>query len=318
MKIYLSYFFIICSILSFGQEEFTVLATKGDVQLLKNGTGTGIKVFSGSKMMSNDVLKVSTGGYVGLVHKTKNAIELTQEGTYKATDLAKKVTNSGVTSKVMTYVADGVIKKTSAQSKSNVGAIDRASDEKVHLANPNEDYLLSTNATFKWFKFEENGEKTEEYIFLIYVGKTLVYQEIVKDTTLKVDLAKLNPSPNTVFLWSVAPKQDLENIKKQTLSNESDVARIHIIETQKAKAIQDTANMMLNTAQVSAIQSVMLANYYEQYNIQHLAMEMYQKAVQLAPGVELYKKMHAEFLCKPDVKLNHIAFKLYPEMFSKK
>lgn len=318
MKTYLTSIFFICSILLFGQEEFTVLATKGSVEVLKNGTGTGIKVFSGSKIMPNDAIKIAAGGYVGLVHKSKNAIELTQEGTYKASDLAKKATSTNVTSKVMNYVADGMVKKSSVQNKSNVGAIDRAGDEKVYLANPAEDYLLSTNTTFKWFSFEENGGKVSEYIFLIYAGKNVLYQEVVKDTILKLDLAKLNVEAGKVYLWAVAPKQDLENIKKQTLTNESNLAKIQVIESKKAAAVQDTVNMVLKNGQLTAIQAVILANYYEQYNINHLAMEMYQKAVQLAPGVEMYQKMHAEFLCKPQVGLNYIASRLYPNLFSKK
>jgi hypothetical protein len=318
MKIYLTFILAICSILLFGQEEFTVLATKGNVEVLKNGTGAGVKVFSGTKVMPNDAIKLSAGGYVGLVHKSKNAIELTQEGTYAATDLAKKATNTDVASKVMNYVADGMVKKSSVQNKTNVGAIDRAGDEKVHLANPVEDYLLSTNTIFKWLSFEENGEKTNEYIFLIYAGKNILYQEVVKDTVLKLDLAKLNVEANKTYLWSVSPKQDLSNIKKQMLSNESNLGKVHVLDSKKANAIQDTANMVLKNGQITAIQAVMLANYYEQHNINHLAMEMYQKAITLASGVEMYQKMHAEFLCKPQVGLNHIASKLYPNMFSKK
>lgn len=318
MKTHLTFIFVICSILLFGQEEFTVLATKGNVEMLKNGTGTGAKLFTGSKIMANDAIKISAGGYVGLVHKSKNAIELTEEGTYKASDLAKKATNTDVSSKVMNYVADGMIKKSSVQNKTNVGAIDRAGDEKVYLANPAEDYLLNVNTTFKWFSFEENGEKAQEYIFLIHESKTLIYQEVVKDTVLKMDLGKLNIESNKVYMWSVAPKQNLENIKKQTLSNESNVGKFQVLEAKKAAAIQDTANIVLKNGQLTAIQAVMLANYYEQYNINYLAMEMYQKAVNLAPGVEMYQKMHAEFLCKPQVGLNYVASKLYPNMFSKK
>ncbi len=318
MKKYLISVFIICNILLFGQEEFTVLATKGNVEILKNGTGTGVKVFSGSKIMLNDAIKVSAGGYVGLVHKSKSAIELTQEGTYKASDLAKKATNTDVSSKVMNYVADGMVKKSSIQNKTNVGAIDRAGDEKVYLANPAEDYLLSTNATFKWFSFEENGEKVPEYIFLIYSGKNILYQEIVKDTIFKLDLAKLNVESGKMYLWSVSPKQDLANIKKQTLANESNLAKIHVMDSKKAAAVQDTANMVLKNGQLTAIQAVILANYYEQHNVNYLAMEMYAKAVSLAPGVEMYQKMHAEFLCKHQVGLNYIASRLYPNFFSKK
>lgn len=318
MKIYLTSVFIVCSVLLLGQEEFTVLATKGNVEILKNGSGAGVKVFSGSKIMFNDAVKIYAGGYVGLVHKSKNAIEITQEGTYKAAELAKKATNTDVSSKVMNYVADGMIKKTSVQNKTNVGAIDRAGEEKVYLANPAEDYLLNSNTVFKWLSYEENGEKTTEYIFLLYAGKNILYQEIVKDTTLRIDLAKLSIEPNKTYLWSVSPKQDLSNIKKHTLSNESNLGKIHVLEPKKAGAIQDTAKMILKDGQITAIQAIMLANYYEQHNINHLAMEMYEKAVALAPGVEMYQKMHAEFLCKPQVGLNHIAARLYPNMFSKK
>lgn len=318
MKAYLTSFLVICSILLFGQEEFTILATKGNVEILKNGTGAGTKAFSGSKIMANDAIKVASGGYVGLVHKSKNAIELAQEGTYKAADLAKKATSTDVSSKVMNYVADGMLKKSSTQSKINVGAIDRAGEEKVHLASPAEDYLLTPNTTFKWFSFEENGEKMPEYIFLIYEGKNVLYQEMASDTILKLDLSKLNIQPNKIYLWSVSPKQDLANIKKQTLTNESNLGKIQLIESKKATAIQDTANMILKNGQLTAIQAIILANYYEQHNINHLAMEMYQKAVSLAPGVEMYQKMHAEFLCKPQVALNHVAAHLYPNLFSKK
>ena len=282
--------FIFVSFLSFGQGyTFKVLANKGANEINRGGEWSALK--TGASLNDNDEVKLSGNAYIGLVHASGKTLELKEPGTHKVAALASKINVSG--SSVASKYADFVLSKMSAEGKKNklsaTGAVSRGSEDAIKIFMPNSVGVFNQKPILMWS--EVDGEN---------VSYTLTFKSMFEDELLKVTTSdpfyqiNLNDeklSGENVILVSVA-----STTNEETKSGTHAIKRLPKADAQK---VQNTLNELLNSVnERNALNTYILAGFYEENNLMVDALTSYLKAMEMAPGVESYKEAYEEFLIR--------------------
>lgn len=279
------------------QEVFSVLATKGDVQLQRKGEGTWVKVFTGSKLNKTDNIKVGEDAYVGLVHlKSGKAKEIRNPGTISLSELEKQMSaNSSVGSKVVAYVTQDVTGSSGKfqdyrKSMANLGSIERATKGTVTPELPRKTSFIDSIVTFNWVtdKRAREAAKQSGYVFEISnrMG-TPIYTKETKDTFVVMNVEKLNLKHGEHYYWRV-------NLKDNN-GGEEDAQPFTILDNNTRKSIQHDLKAF-NEEEPNPLNKIMLARYYESKDLIMNAMKAYQEAIEMAPDVVEYRELYAMFL----------------------
>ncbi len=294
---FLALFVTISTCLS-AQEVFSVLATKGDVQLQRKGEGTWVKVFTGAKLNKTDNVKVADGAYLGLVHiKSGKAKEIRNAGTISLAELDKQMSSaSTVGSKVVAYVTQDVTGSSNKfqdyrKSMANLGSIERATKGTVTPELPRKTSFIDSIVTFNWVtdKRAKESAKQTGYVFEISnrMG-TPIYTKETKDTFVVMNIEKLNLKHGEHYYWKV-------NLKDNNSTGEEDAQPFTVLDNNTRKAIQHDLKSF-NEEENNALNKIMLARYYEGKDLIMDAMKAYQEAIKMAPDVVEYRELYAMFL----------------------
>lgn len=294
------YFFALLLVLSTSlsaQEAFSVLATKGDVQVQRKGEGTWVKVFTGAKLNKTDNVKVGEGAYLGLVHvKSGKAKEIRTASTVALAELDKQMsTNSSLGSKVVAYVTQDVTGSSNKfqdyrKSMANLGSIERATKGTVTPELPRKTSFIDSTVTFNWVtdkKAKENAQKSG-YVFEISnrMG-TPIYTKETKDTFVVMNIEKLNLKHGEHYYWKVSLKDHS--------TGEEDAQPFTVLDNNTRKAIQHDLKAF-SEEENNPLNKIMLARYYEGKDLIMDAMKAYQEAINMSPDVVEYRELYAMFL----------------------
>lgn len=280
------------------QEVFSVLATKGDVQLQRKGEGAWVKLFTGAKLNKADKVKLADGSYLGLVHlKSGKAKEIRTASTISLSDLDKQMTNaSSVGSKVVAYVTQDVTGSSNKfqdyrKSMANLGSIERATKGTVTPELPRKTSFIDSTVVFNWVtdkRARENASKSG-YVFEISnrMG-TPVYTKETKDTFVVINIEKLNLKHGEHYYWKVS-------LKDNPNGGEDDAQPFTVLDNSTRKNIQHDLKAF-SEEENSPLNKIMLARYYEGKDLIIDAMKAYQEAINMAPDIVEYRELYAMFL----------------------
>ncbi|MDP3684182.1 MAG: hypothetical protein Q8S01_09635, partial [Ignavibacteria bacterium] len=170
--------------------EFTVLASKGEVQVKR--TKSGWQRFStGFKLFKDETIKLSKDAYLGLLHSSGKTKELKNEGTFNVSDLTSSFDSqkASVSSKFAGYLLDEFMNKDNTKKEmENLGAVVRQGIETIELDFPKNTLIMDSTIQFAWFP-RETGEK---YIFrIINNAKNTVYMKEIADSFIVIDVNEL-------------------------------------------------------------------------------------------------------------------------------
>lgn len=306
--------------------EFKVLAVKGKISVVKKGTKKPVKIFSGDKLFAGDEVKVESDSYIGLVHSTGRTIELNKSGSYNVTKLSKDVssTKSNLTKRFAEYVYDNISDADDLLSREDyhnkmktVGAVERAAGEDVNVIEkaeeitgsshelssqlnksgvksesdilfrariPRSSYLLDSKVDFSWYKYPN----TKEYTFsLTDRNGKVITRTNVKDTTITLDADKLGILKDNCYYWYVTANDKTSDEYCIVWMSDNLAAEI--------KSSLKNIEGDLGTKK-DAMDYIILASFYEEYNLMDRAVKAYQESINLAPGVKDYKKLYASYL----------------------
>lgn len=279
------------------QEVFSVLATKGDVQVQRKGEGAWVKVFTGAKLNKTDNIKLSDGAYLGLVHiKSGKAKEIRNAGTISLTELDKQMsTASSVGSKVVAYVTQDVTGSSTKfqdyrKSMANLGSIERATKGTVTPELPRKTSFIDSIVTFNWVTDKRAKEAAKETGYVFEISNrmgTPIYTKETKDTFVVMNIEKLNLKHGEHYYWKV-------NLK-DNISNDEDAQPFTILDNNTRKAIQHDLKAFTEEEN-NPLNRIMLARYYEGKDLIMDAMKAYQDAINMAPDVVEYRELYAMFL----------------------
>jgi len=280
---------------TFAQDEmFKVLASKG-TNKIASGTSTewrSLKI--GEKVNKADKITVSEGGYLGLAHKSGKTIEIKKAGTYSAEKLSSEVSaqNAGMGKKYVDFMVGEMTAKNEDMTKNRhkymdvTGSVERG-DNAIHAFVPKEAFFLNSQNLVKWQPVK--GVKT-------YVVKvTNMFDEPIfkietTESSAMIDLSKIDmKDDNQVYILSISSKEN-PNLKSD------EYALKHLSKDKTTIVTQQSTELKKEFSEESALNRVVMASFYEENKLILNAVENYESAIKLEPGVEDYKVAYGRFL----------------------
>lgn len=309
-KLYILMLFILsAAIVNAAEHEFKVLAVKGDVKVSENG-GSWQKLKANSKLDTKDKLKVGSGDYVGLVHKSGFTLEIDKQGEYSARDLSREAEgkNYQLSQKFTDYVIDEIsnaddilTSKDYHDNMSLTGSVERGMavmasksgtdalnpGKKILIANyPWKTDLLDGDVTLAWLEEPDvNNYKiiiTDRYDKVVYFTET-------SDTFCFLELEEKGLERGNYYFWQVCNAADENQCSMQNA--------VRILNDSKSIDVKNQLEELKSQLkEESAISWVILAKFYEDHELYADAMRSYQQAVDLRPDAEAYQKLYSIFL----------------------
>ena len=278
---------------------FKVLANKGS-NSYKTNTAEWKPLKTGQTLNAGDELKLSDASYIGLMHKSGKTLEIKSEGTHKINDLATNLKNNN--SSVASKYADFVINKMTdsgdesdyRKSLGATGAVTRAigAGAVIKIMAQSSSAILNDQVVIRWNEPEQEGEKDQlEYVLTF---SNLFDEEIKKESTQK-----------TSYLLDMTkePFASMENkfVKVKVSVEGNDLVSEEYAITTKPKS--ESAELKATLAQLkgenqdmTALDHIVLAAFYEEHGLLLDALTAYEKAIEMAPKVDIYEKAYADFL----------------------
>ena len=307
--------------------EFNVLAANGKPLVKKSG-GKWHKLSAGDKLFKNDVIKISKDSYLGMVHSSGRTKELTSPGTYDVSKLSKEVASkkNSLTKRIADFVfseisdADDLLSSYDYHEYMDLtGAVERAvgndvdAYEKIEnmagtdhslssnlnesgilsaleemsrliIRLPRSSYLIDPAVNFSWYK----NPDAQVYTFsLTDRFNNVIYEKNTSDTSLSLNLDDVGIEKGKCYYWHVSSG-----------GSKSDEQCIYRMEDRMASEIDDSLKVMRKGfgKHISPVDCLIMASFYEEFNIMNKADDAYQKALELAPQVDDFKKLYALYL----------------------
>lgn len=294
---------------------FRVMANKGANKLNGEALMIGSKIDAGK-------IEVASGGYLGLAHVSGKTIELKEAGTFEVSKLVTSVNakgNSSAASRYMNFVVDELTKKEDGDAlarryrhMSKTGSASRAlgdANKKIRLLIPapykssdRENKLKNNNymgnyAAVSWYVndqldgFDPQAASGSYKVIVMDMGEQEVFSLMTKEPVALINLndERLKDMPS--FLYKVVDADD-----------KSIASKNHVVIRMNERLTEQYQEEFAQLPQEdTAIASLIRAKFFEDKGLLNDAMAAYTHAVMLAPQVETYKKMRADFLSRAKI-----------------
>lgn len=272
-------------------EVFKVLASRG-----KNTLADGSAVFAGKKLSATDVIKVSDGSYLGLIHTTGKTLEVKEAGTYKISELSTKAIakSSSITKKYSAYVIGELTKAESSDIHANyqknmkvTGSVERAVGDVTKMILPKSSNIIDPINVLTWPK---SAKATSYTLEVSNMFDDVILTKETNDTSYTLDLNTIKmPKDQTVMVKIKANGTDI--------APESYVLK-SLVATKSPEIFADKDQLSKEFAEESALNYMMKASFYAQNNLFIDAKNSFEAAIKLEPGVSEYKSAYMNFLAK--------------------
>ncbi|MBK6263602.1 hypothetical protein JKA74_01040 [Marivirga sp. S37H4] len=280
---------------------FKVLANKGDNSVkLKGNDWAPLK--TGQSLNSGDELKLSNEAYLGLMHNSGKTLEVKTSGEYNVNTLADnlKGKNSSVASKYADFVMNRMSDEEGAgdyrKSLGATGAVDRAlaSGAKIKVMAHSSTDIINPEVIIRWSEPQQTGEIEELSYEVVYSN---LFDEVIKTEETDKTATTLN--------MASSPFNNLENkfvkvkvsVKGKDLNSE-EYAIIIKPEDESAEIKKMLNELKSEVQEETALDNMVMAAFYEDNNLLLDALTSYEKAIQIAPEVEIYQKAYEDFIIR--------------------
>jgi len=283
----------LCSYSGYSQDYvFKVLANKGD-NTYKSASGSWEALKTGTKLVSGDVVKTISGSYLALIHATGKPLELKEAKEYKIDDLNSQMSGgeTGIVGKYANFVASKMAPEEREENRkkyaSVTGATERGFDQiKVFMKTTAD--VFNNTAIIRW-KPQANAEAYELTLKNIFDDVIMVTE--TSDNYYKVDFNDSRLKDIDLVIVNVKVKGS-----KESNSGDYAIQRLNEDDSQKYKSELDELSAALDPN--SAINNLILAEFYEQNNLLLDALTSYETAIQKSPDVDYFKDAYTEFLMR--------------------
>ncbi len=272
-------------------EVFKVLASRG-----KNTLADGSSVFAGKKLSATDVIKVSDGSYLGLIHNTGKTLEVKEPGTYKVSELSSQAIakSSSITKKYSAYVIGELTKAESSDIHANyqknmkvTGSVERAVGDLTKMILPKTSNIINTVNVVSWPKTPKATSYTLEVSNMM---DDVIFTKETNDTSYSLDLSTIKmPIDQTILL----------KIKANGLEIAPESYLLKTLVPSKAPDVfADKDQLSKEFAEESALNYMMKASFYAQNNLFLDAKKSFEAAIKLEPTISEYKSAYMNYLAK--------------------
>lgn len=280
---------------------FRVLANKGDNTVKLQGQAWA-PLKTGQSLNSGDELKLSDEAYLGLMHNSGKTLEVKSSGEYKVSSLADnlKGKNSSVASKYADFVMNRMSNEEGEgdyrKSLGATGAVDRAlaSGAKIKVMAHSSTDIINPEVIIRWSEPKQVGEKENLNYEVVFSN---LFDEVIKTQQTDKTAYTLN--------MNEAPFSQLENkfvkVKINVVGKDlnSEEYAIIIKPEDESAEIKKTMNQLkTEVKEENALDNLVMAAFYENNNLLLDALTSYERAIQLAPEVEIYQKAYEDFIIR--------------------
>jgi len=288
--------------IGFGQDyTFRVLANNGQNKFKVSGNKWAVAK-TGTKLNEGDKLKISTDGYLGLVHVSGKTLELTEAGTYEVSQLSENIGSSSksIVSKyadfVISKMSPEVIEENRKKYASVTGSGERSifnSDILLYL--PKTTFLFNNEAVIRWRYSEENPT-------YIITFKDISGEQILKDES-NVPFYKVNFNDSQFANVMVSNLFIVHITLKENEKVESQKVLIKLLdESENSQIISEVEELQNSLGSESALNSLIMADYFEAHDLPLDAISQYERAINTSPSVEYFTEAYDEYLIRNVVK----------------
>jgi len=305
MKSVVKLLFVAYAFVSFtasGQDYvFKVLANKGQ-NSYKSSQTAWAPLKTGQSLKSGDELKLSKDAYLGLMHNTGKTLEVKTAGTHTVASLATSLKNKN--SSVASKYADFVINKMTdsgdggdyRKSLGATGAVDRAlaSNANLKIMAQSSTDIINSEVLIRWNEPKQVGEVEKLTYELVFSN---LFDDVIKTTETESTSYMLNMEQE--------PFASLDNkfvkvkvmVKGDELS--SDEYAITTKPEDESYEIKKTLSELRGEVEEStALDNIVLAAFYEENSLLLDALTAYERAIEIAPEVPMYKQAYTDFLIR--------------------
>lgn len=272
-------------------EVFKVLASRG-----KNTLADGSAVFAGKKLSATDIIKVSDGSYLGLIHNTGKTLEVKEAGTYKISELSSKAIakSSSISKKYSAYVIGELTKAEGSDIHANyqknmkvTGSVERAVGDLTKMILPKSSNVIDPINVLTWPK---NAKATSYTLEVSNMFDDVILSKETNDTSFTLDMNSIKlPKDQTVMVKVKANGVDV--------AQESYVLKV-LTATKSSEVFADKDQLAKEFSEESALNYMMKASFYSQNNLFIDAKNSFEAAIKLEPSVSEYKNAYMNFLAK--------------------
>jgi hypothetical protein len=271
------------------------LAKKGHSQyLVDRGAQKLIKI--GSVLSGEGEIILTKGAYLGLVHKSGKTLELKTEGTFSVQELANDLTSNdgNLSNKYAKYL---VSKWSDESDDINVdyrkylnvtGAVERNNGQALQLQLPKYVNVLNENVDIRWTDINIEGDYTLT-VKNMY-GKT-VYEKNTPENHLSLNLHE-----NAFKQWDILIIS-VKSSENEKLFSE-DYALKRVAGDQAIKLKEEVQFIKNQSSQANSLNSLALANFYEENNLIVDALAAYEQAKELSPNSPQFETAYNAFLTR--------------------
>lgn len=278
---------------------FKVLTNKGENSTktqAQDKEWTALK--TGASLQKGEVINVSEGAFIGLVHANGKTIELTTAGQYHVSTLSEKIgsESTGVAGKYADFLLgkiteeeEGEINDNHRQHLNVTGAVERSLENFAITAMiPANGEVLNAEAFVRWSALGEG----KTYV----VSLKNMFNEVLatKETTenyLAINLNDAVLEDEKVVIFSVSVKDDS--------SLKSDNYGLKRMSGEDALKIRNELNLLQADLNASpALNDIMLASFFEQNNLMLDAIVKYESAIASNPEMEDFKIAYNDLIEK--------------------
>jgi hypothetical protein len=286
-QIHLLLLLTICTVATQAQKanSFLIYSVKGSVSVVENSKGTKAQI--GKLLNDKSKLTVGANSLISIICNESSLFSITKPGTYtmdqfKDSCLANK---SSITSNYLKFIWNqlttpkGAPEKNRKSYMNNVGAVSRANisiwiDSRLDTIN-----YYSGEFPVSWKCYSD----ADEFTFDIYQdadGTKPLFQKVVKKTTVPISDFASKLKKGTPYYWQV-------NVKNE------DPERRKVIYVWDKTSFEKLVAQLRNAekgSETPAEENFRIGFLLESARFYSDAYGYYQKAAQLNPELELYKK----------------------------
>jgi hypothetical protein len=281
------------------QDVFKVLAAKGGSTVKSANSAEWKKTLIGMKIQQADAIKLNANDYLGLIHiASGKTLELKTAGSYNVKDLATKVSATGSTysQKYAEYVMNAMNNNSGGTNNSVGGVVYREvldnKDYSVKLNYPKDQMIMVSSRVFD-FSWSKNPKIAIYEVVVQNMFDETIYTAETKDTTVKLDLTKVDFGDESRILVKVRSKKEEEK-------GASDKAVSILVDESKAFLKKKEA-FLSEVSDENALNYLIKAKFYEENKMFIDAVSSYDRAIKLEPKVEEFKSLKNEYLINTGV-----------------
>jgi len=284
---------MLIGVAAMAQGAFKVLSAKGE-NVMQKGSEY-VPLGPGTQLPENSKIMLGENGVVELTNASKQTVTLNKPGIYTMNDLAGdfKADNSSLTQRYLAYVFKEMTGGEISSNLAITGSVERSlNDEVIRIYSPESTYIMSQNTTFMW----ESEKPTDTYKVVI---KNLFDEEVISITvngnSADLDLSKIEFEEDAIYKFSVVDPYDPANKSGELILRIPSSEEVSIMK-------KDLTEIEKYGDNNSAIYHMVLAKYCKVNGLYVDAVSHYEKAIELAPESEMFKKEYNGFLKEAGVK----------------